>query len=107
MAMAFTGQVGPVAIDRTDENQCQACGDKRLTFEPPSLYCTCCGQRIKRNQVWFFQALCDAHCTACIQDHCLGLFDLHLKFPSHGPDMTMSDKSFGSQHVTSPFTILD
>ena len=45
------GQVGDVHIDETDENMCKACGDKRLTFEPPSLYCTCCGQRIKRNQV--------------------------------------------------------
>ena len=31
---------------------CAACGCSRLTFEPPSLYCSCCNQRIKRNQVW-------------------------------------------------------
>ena len=33
---------------------CAACGCSRLTFEPPSLYCSCCNQRIKRNQVWLF-----------------------------------------------------
>ncbi len=34
-----------------DDSVCKACSQNRLTFEPPSLYCTCCGQRIKRNQV--------------------------------------------------------
>jgi hypothetical protein len=34
-----------------DDSMCLACNQNRLTFEPPSLYCTCCGQRIKRNQV--------------------------------------------------------
>ena len=34
-----------------DDSVCLACNQNRLTFEPPSLYCTCCGQRIKRNQV--------------------------------------------------------
>ena len=34
-----------------DDSTCKACRQARLTFEPPSLYCTCCGQRIKRNQV--------------------------------------------------------
>ena len=34
-----------------DDSVCKACGVARLTFEPPSLYCTACGQRIKRNQV--------------------------------------------------------
>ena len=48
------GQPGLAPIDQQDENMCKACGDKRLTFEPPSLYCTCCGQRIKRNQVHHF-----------------------------------------------------
>ncbi len=47
------GQPHLAPIDNSDENMCKACGDKRLTFEPPSLYCTCCGQRIKRNQVHY------------------------------------------------------
>lgn len=34
-----------------NDSMCKACRQSRLTFEPPSLYCTCCGQRIKRNQV--------------------------------------------------------
>ncbi len=34
-----------------DDSVCKACSRNRLTFEPPSLYCTCCGQRIRRNQV--------------------------------------------------------
>ncbi|KAK2080334.1 hypothetical protein QBZ16_000187 [Prototheca wickerhamii] len=36
-----------------DENSCKVCGLNRLTFEPPSLYCFTCGQRIKRNQVYY------------------------------------------------------
>ena len=38
-------------FDFADDSVCKACGVARLTFEPPSLYCTGCGQRIKRNQV--------------------------------------------------------
>ena len=33
-----------------DDNACAACGQTRLTFEPPSVYCTSCAQRIKRSQ---------------------------------------------------------
>lgn len=33
------------------ESNCKVCELNRLTFEPPSLYCFGCGQRIKRNQV--------------------------------------------------------
>lgn len=62
-----------VPIDESDENQCKACGDKRLTFEPPSLYCTCCGQRIKRNQVYYTTPMNKTEvkgfwCHACFQD---------------------------------------
>ena len=38
-------------FDFADDSVCKACLQARLTYEPPSLYCTCCGQRIKRNQV--------------------------------------------------------
>eukprot|EP00239_Pterosperma_sp_CCMP1384_P009689 CAMPEP_0197866002 /NCGR_PEP_ID=MMETSP1438-20131217/43976_1 /TAXON_ID=1461541 /ORGANISM="Pterosperma sp., Strain CCMP1384" /LENGTH=1499 /DNA_ID=CAMNT_0043484531 /DNA_START=201 /DNA_END=4700 /DNA_ORIENTATION=- len=34
------------------ENTCKSCGLERLLFEPPPLYCTTCGARIKRNQVY-------------------------------------------------------
>ncbi|RMZ57131.1 hypothetical protein APUTEX25_002363 [Auxenochlorella protothecoides] len=37
-----------------DENSCKVCGLNRLTFEPPSLYCFTCGQRIKRNQTYYY-----------------------------------------------------
>ena len=30
---------------------CAACKVCRYTFEPPSVFCTSCSQRIKRNQV--------------------------------------------------------
>ena len=56
------GQPHLAPIDDSDENMCKACGDKRLTFEPPSLYCTCCGQRIKRNQV---QCRCSSYLKFC------------------------------------------
>ncbi|XP_051125312.1 histone acetyltransferase HAC1-like [Andrographis paniculata] len=35
------------------ENSCQLCGVERLTFEPPPLYCTPCGARIKRNAMYY------------------------------------------------------
>lgn len=35
------------------ENSCQLCAVERLTFEPPPLYCTCCGARIKRNAMYY------------------------------------------------------
>jgi len=30
---------------------CSACGVVRLAFEPEAVFCTCCGLRIKKNQV--------------------------------------------------------
>lgn len=33
------------------ESLCKACNISRYTFEPPSIFCTSCQQRIKRNQV--------------------------------------------------------
>ena len=33
------------------ESLCRACNISRYTFEPPSIFCTSCQQRIKRNQV--------------------------------------------------------
>ena len=34
-----------------EESNCRVCTLNRLTFEPPSLYCFGCAQRVKRNQV--------------------------------------------------------
>ncbi|WZZ18837.1 hypothetical protein YC2023_111926 [Brassica napus] len=34
-------------------NSCQLCAVERLTFEPPPLYCTPCGARIKRNAMYY------------------------------------------------------
>ncbi|KAL6561465.1 hypothetical protein OROMI_017066 [Orobanche minor] len=35
------------------ENSCQLCAVEKLTFEPPPLYCTPCGARIKRNAMYY------------------------------------------------------
>ncbi|KAK4492830.1 hypothetical protein RD792_000155 [Penstemon davidsonii] len=35
------------------ENCCQLCAVEKLTFEPPPLYCTPCGARIKRNAMYY------------------------------------------------------
>ena len=37
-----------------NEQACSACGVIKLAFEPPAIYCSCCNQRIKRNQVGLF-----------------------------------------------------
>ncbi|CAH8321388.1 unnamed protein product [Eruca vesicaria subsp. sativa] len=34
-------------------NSCQLCAVEKLTFEPPPLYCTPCGARIKRNAMYY------------------------------------------------------
>ncbi|XP_042009442.1 histone acetyltransferase HAC1-like [Salvia splendens] len=35
------------------ENSCQLCAVEKLTFEPPPIYCTPCGTRIKRNAMYY------------------------------------------------------
>ncbi|KAJ0257174.1 Histone acetyltransferase HAC12 [Hirschfeldia incana] len=35
------------------ENTCQLCAVEQLTFEPPPIYCTPCGARIKRNAMYY------------------------------------------------------
>ncbi|CAA0837082.1 Histone acetyltransferase HAC12 [Striga hermonthica] len=35
------------------ENSCQLCAVEKLTFEPPPIYCTPCGARIKRNHMYY------------------------------------------------------
>lgn len=36
-----------------NENSCQLCVVEKLTFEPPPIYCTPCGARIKRNAMYY------------------------------------------------------
>lgn len=35
------------------ENSCQLCAVEKLTFEPPPIYCSPCGARIKRNAFYY------------------------------------------------------
>ncbi|PIN22179.1 CREB binding protein/P300 [Handroanthus impetiginosus] len=45
------------------ENSCQLCAVEKLTFEPPPIYCTPCGARIKRNAMYYtFGAGETRHC---------------------------------------------
>ena len=50
-----THPVGQIYLEqpKPDDNICNACNQATLKFEPPSLYCTGCGQRIKRNQTYY------------------------------------------------------
>ncbi|RID57813.1 hypothetical protein BRARA_F01165 [Brassica rapa] len=36
-----------------NENSCQLCAVEKLTFEPPPIYCTPCGARIRRNAMYY------------------------------------------------------
>lgn len=54
-----------------NENSCQLCAVETLTFEPPPIYCTPCGARIKRNFVyWTMQCGETRHyfCAPCHND---------------------------------------
>lgn len=35
------------------ENSCQLCAVEKLTFDPPPIYCSPCGARIKRNAFYY------------------------------------------------------
>lgn len=35
------------------DNACRLCAVEKLTFEPPPIYCTACGARIKRNALYY------------------------------------------------------
>ncbi|KAH9615481.1 hypothetical protein KSS87_003178, partial [Heliosperma pusillum] len=42
------------AMEQTmSENSCQLCAVEKLSFEPPPIYCTPCGARIKRNAMYY------------------------------------------------------
>lgn len=48
------------------ENSCQLCAVEKLTFEPPPIYCTPCGARIKRNVMYYTFGTGDTRHYLCI-----------------------------------------
>ncbi|XP_047171125.1 histone acetyltransferase HAC1-like isoform X1 [Vigna umbellata] len=48
------------------ENSCQLCAVEKLTFEPPPIYCTTCGVRIKRNNMYYTMGTGDTRHYFCI-----------------------------------------
>ncbi|KAI3986385.1 hypothetical protein MKX01_002230 [Papaver californicum] len=48
------------------ENSCQLCAVEKLTFEPPPIYCTPCGARIKRNATFYTMGSGDTRHFFCI-----------------------------------------
>ncbi|MFQ6638961.1 hypothetical protein Gotur_016341 [Gossypium turneri] len=51
------------------ENSCQLCAVERLTFEPPPIYCSHCGARIKRNAMYYTVGAGDTRHYFCIPCH--------------------------------------
>lgn len=51
------------------ENSCQLCAVEKLTFEPPPIYCTPCGARIKRNAMYYNFGAGDTRHYFCIPCH--------------------------------------
>ncbi|KAE8655510.1 Histone acetyltransferase HAC12 [Hibiscus syriacus] len=45
------------------ENSCQLCAVEKLTFEPPPIYCSPCGARIKRNALYYTMGAGDTPTT--------------------------------------------
>ncbi|KAI5082147.1 hypothetical protein GOP47_0001890 [Adiantum capillus-veneris] len=53
------------------ENSCQLCAMETLTFEPPPIYCTPCGARIKRNAFYWTMQIGETRhyfCIPCYND---------------------------------------
>nr|XP_043635392.1 histone acetyltransferase HAC1-like isoform X2 [Erigeron canadensis] len=48
------------------ENSCQLCAVEKLSFEPPPIYCTPCGARIKRNAMYYTIGAGDTRHYFCI-----------------------------------------
>ncbi|XP_051136089.1 histone acetyltransferase HAC1-like isoform X2 [Andrographis paniculata] len=48
------------------ENSCQLCAVEKLTFEPPPIYCTPCGARIKRNAMYYTSGAGETRHYFCI-----------------------------------------
>ncbi|PIA36995.1 hypothetical protein AQUCO_03100028v1 [Aquilegia coerulea] len=55
------------AMERSmSENSCQLCAVEKLAFEPPPMYCTPCGARIKRNAMFYTVGSGDTRHYFCI-----------------------------------------
>lgn len=57
--------------DSMSENACRLCGVEKLTFEPPPIYCSPCGARIKRNNMYYSMGAGDTRhyfCIACYNE---------------------------------------
>ncbi|KAL8511296.1 hypothetical protein ACS0TY_017921 [Phlomoides rotata] len=55
------------AMERSmSENSCQLCAVEKLAFEPPPIYCTPCGARIKRNAMYYIIGAGDTRHCFCI-----------------------------------------
>ncbi|KAM0946688.1 putative histone acetyltransferase chromatin regulator PHD family [Dioscorea sansibarensis] len=53
------------------DNACQLCAVEKLTFEPPPIYCSPCGARIKRNAMYYTVGTGDTRhcfCTLCYNE---------------------------------------
>lgn len=48
------------------DNSCQLCAVEKLTFEPPPIYCTPCGARIKRNATFYTMGTGETRHFLCI-----------------------------------------
>ncbi|KAL3633867.1 hypothetical protein CASFOL_022629 [Castilleja foliolosa] len=48
------------------ENSCQLCAVEKLTFEPPPIYCSPCGARIKRNAMYYTAGAGETRHCFCI-----------------------------------------
>ncbi|XP_022721383.1 histone acetyltransferase HAC1-like isoform X2 [Durio zibethinus] len=51
------------------ENSCQLCAVEKLIFEPPPIYCSPCGARIKRNAMYYTMGAGDTRHYFCIPCH--------------------------------------
>ncbi|KZV31375.1 hypothetical protein F511_05479 [Dorcoceras hygrometricum] len=49
-----------------NENSCQLCAVEKLNFEPPLIFCTSCGTRIKRNAMYYTIGAGDTRHDFCI-----------------------------------------
>lgn len=49
-----------------NENSCQLCAVEKLNFEPPPIYCSPCGARIKRNAMFYTFGSGDTRHYFCI-----------------------------------------
>ena len=52
---------------KVNENSCQLCAVETLTFDPPPIYCSPCGARIKRNAFYWTMQCGETRHYFCIQ----------------------------------------